>query len=292
MLRHALLLTLSPLIWGWGFVATRYTLDAYPPLWANTYRFLLATAILVPVLWPRLRRTTRREWRLAGAMGVPLAASFAFQTLGLVHTTVARSSFITCLYAVFVPLLAIALGRERVRAGHFALVGVALAGLALLTGMAGGDPRGFGRGELLTLLCAFFGAVQIVAADAAAQAGQPFLLNALQTFWMAGLSAVGALALEGAPPAPSFQPRVLGGLVFLAVPSTIVAFGLQLYAQRRLAPATAAMVFLLEAPFGALAGLVALGERGSPAQWLGSALVLGACAGAVWLGIRGQKVRA
>src|SRR4051812_29728824 len=111
--QRALLLTLSPLIWGGGFVATRCTLEAAGPLWSNAVRFTLAAAILAGICAPSLRRITGREMRLSAAMGVPLFLAFACQTSGLVHTTVARSSFITCMYAVFVPLISVALGRER-----------------------------------------------------------------------------------------------------------------------------------------------------------------------------------
>ena len=71
-------------------------------------------------------------------------------------------------------------------------------------------------------------------------------------------------------------PPVIAGQLYLAVVSSGVAFTLQFWAQRRISPTAAAMVFLLEAPFGALASYLVYGERLSLVQGLGAALMMGA----------------
>ena len=71
-------------------------------------------------------------------------------------------------------------------------------------------------------------------------------------------------------------PSVVVGQLYLAVFSSGVAFTLQFWAQRRISPTAAAMVFLLEAPLGALAGYVAYGERLTLVQGFGALLMMGA----------------
>ncbi len=279
-LRYALLLSLTPLLWGVGFVGTRVSLECAGPLWANAYRFLLALALLLVLCARHLRHLGWQDLRAAGLLGVPLFLAFAFQTASLLHTSIARASFITCLYAVFVPVLAIALGRERARLGHFALVALALCGMALLSGIGDAGAAGLGRGELYVLLCSFACALQILAADAVSGRRPALVMNLLQTTWVAALSVVAAFAFEGPPPLERLDGRSAGALLYLAGPSSVGAFSIQLYAQTRLSPSVASMVFLLEAPFGALAGLVLLGERQGLLAWLGAGLMLLACAAA------------
>ncbi len=282
-LRHALLLTLTPLLWGFGFVGTRVSLECAGPLWANAYRFLLALALLVPLCARHLPRLGRSDVRAALGLGLPLFFAFAFQTAGLLYTSIARASFITCLYAVFVPLLAIALGRERARLGHFALVALALSGLALLSGVGDQGAAGLGRGELYVLVCSLACALQILAADVLAGRRPALLLNLLQTTVVAVLSIIAAFVFEGPPPLERLDARSIGALLYLAGPSSVGAFSIQLYAQTRLSASVASMIFLLEAPFGALAGWLLAGERHGTLAWIGAGLMLVACGAATRL---------
>lgn len=128
----AVVLLLGPLIWGAGFVATKVTLGGSGPLWANCVRFFLAIAVLLPMAWPRLRRIGKRDLAAGALLGVFLFLAFTFQTAGMVTTGIAHSSFITGLYAVFVPLLGSFFGRHP-RLPLLGAVALALVGLALLT---------------------------------------------------------------------------------------------------------------------------------------------------------------
>ena len=285
-IRHALLLTLTPLLWGFGFVGARWSLEGAGPLWANAYRFLLALALLLVLCARHLRTLRRADLRAACLLGVPLFLAFSFQTASLLRTSIARASFITCLYAVFVPVLAIALGRERARLGHFTLVTLALVGMALLSGVGDQGAAGLGRGELYVLICALACALQILAADVLSGRRPALVLNLLQTACVAVLSVVAALAIEGPPPLDRLGARSIWALLYLAGPSSVGAFSIQLYAQTRLSASVASMIFLLEAPFGALAGLVLEGERHGALAWIGGGLMLVACAAATRLGPR------
>jgi drug/metabolite transporter (DMT)-like permease len=82
-----------------------------------------------------------------------------------------------------------------------------------------------------------------------------------------------AFAFEGQPHIRWSESTVVA-YFYLAIFSSGVAFTLQFWAQRRISPSTAAMIFLLEAPFGAVAGAVAYGERLTGVQMLGGLLML------------------
>jgi len=266
-------LLIGPLIWGYGFVATKATLAGSGPLWANAFRFLFAILLLFPIAARAVRRLPRRHFVSGIWLGVFLLGAFSFQTAGMVETTIAHASFITGLYAVFVPLLGAFVGR---RPGRWQVVATVLAmvGLMLLTGLASSGAH-ISHGDLLILGCALVSAVHILIADRVAKDIDPIALNWVQLATVAALSLAAARLFEG-PMTVRWLPTVIGGQLYLAVFSSGVAFTLQFWAQRRISPTAAAMVFLLEAPFGALASYLVYGERLSLVQGLGAALMMGA----------------
>jgi drug/metabolite transporter (DMT)-like permease len=269
----AMVLLIGPLIWGLGFVATKATLAGSGPLWANAFRFLFAIVVLGPFAARAVRRMPRRHLVAGGWLGVFLLAAFSFQTAGMVESSVSHTSFITGLYAVFVPLLGPLFGR-RPRPWQLGAAGLAVVGLMLLTGVASAGAT-IGRGDWLILGCAIASAFHILMADRVAKDIDPIALNWVQLATVALLSVIGARLFEGRM-AIRWLPQVVAGQAYLAVFSSGVAFTLQFWAQRRISPTAAAMVFLLEATFGAVAGYLAYGERLSVVPVLGALLMLGA----------------
>jgi drug/metabolite transporter (DMT)-like permease len=271
-------------IWGFGFVATRMTLQdeagraLLTPLWSNAARFTLALAVLTPIAWARVRRMGRAGLRAGLVLGVALYACFAFQTAGLARTSIAHSSFITVTYVIFVPLAAAALGRERLRPRHVGAALLALVGVALLTDLRQG---GANLGDLLTLLCALACTAHILVADRAAKGVDALALNWVQIAVTLALSLATAPLIEGSQCLHLLAPpsgRLWFGLLYCAILSSCVAFTLQFAAQKRLSAPVAAMLFLLESPFGAISALLVLGERMGPWQWVGAAIILVASA--------------
>jgi drug/metabolite transporter (DMT)-like permease len=79
-------------------------------------------------------------------LGVLLAAAYGFQTAGLERTTVSSTGFITGLYVVLTPLLALVLFRQSTTAVVWIGAALAVIGFALLSGIdVGGADRGPAR---------------------------------------------------------------------------------------------------------------------------------------------------
>ena len=87
----------------------------------------------------RFARCRGRGWPAGLAAGSFLALAYGLQTAGLELTTVTSTGFITGLYVVFTPLLALAAFRTPVPAPVWVGVTLALAGLLLLSGAPGGS---------------------------------------------------------------------------------------------------------------------------------------------------------
>ena len=255
-------------IWGYTFVPVQKTVGAYPLFAFLAVRFAISTAALAPFAWKSLRTLPRAGWPAGLVAGSFLALAYGLQTAGLELTTVTSTGFITGLYVVFTPLLALAAFRTPVPASVWVGVTLALAGLLLL----GGAPGGSWLGNALVLGNAVAQSFQIVAMERFAPRYDARALTFLQMA-VAGVGftviAVAAGQLEAPPDAETWYALVVTG-VFAGALGYLVGT----WVQSRTTAARAALVFTLEAPFAALFGVLLLSEHLGWAGWTGCAVML------------------
>jgi drug/metabolite transporter (DMT)-like permease len=254
-------------IWGVTFVQVQDALALYPLFAFLAVRFAISTAVLAPFAWRSLGAMPREGWLAGIGVGVLLAGAYAFQTAGLERTTVASTGFITGLYVVFTPLLALAFLGTRVPRALWAGVALSVVGLLLLNGVPGGSALG----NLLVLVNAVLQAFQITAMERFAPRHDARALTFLQMATACLGFTVVALAL-GDLQAPQ------GGRVWAALLVTGVfagALGYLIWVQARTTAARAALVFTLEAPFAALFGVLLANEVLGWQGWLGCAVMMG-----------------
>src|SRR4029453_230776 len=127
-------LVLVTAVWGLTFVQVKDALDLYPLFAFLAVRFAISTAVLAPFAWRPLSQMPRRGSLAGCGVGCLLALAYGLQTAGLDLTTVSGTGFITGLYVVFTPLLALALWKTPVPSAAWVGVGLALVGLLLLSG--------------------------------------------------------------------------------------------------------------------------------------------------------------
>ena len=145
-------------VWGVTFVQVKDAVALYPLFAFLAVRFAIASLVLAVPAAGRMRSLGRRGWVAGVALGLLLATGYGLQTAGLERTTVSNAGFITGLYVVFTPLLALLLFRTRVGGAVWLGVALAVAGLAMLSGVGAGDPVG----DLLVLAGSAAYSVQIV----------------------------------------------------------------------------------------------------------------------------------
>ena len=104
-------------VWGVTFVQVKDAVAIYPLFAFLALRFAIAAATLAVPAAPRLRTLGRGGIGAAALAGSLLGAGYALQTAGLERTTVSSTGFITGMYVVLTPLLALALFRTRDRRG-------------------------------------------------------------------------------------------------------------------------------------------------------------------------------
>lgn len=266
--RGALLLLVAGLLFGTTFLVVQRAVDDAEPLPFLGARFLIAAAVLAPVA---LRRPARGgEVRLGVVAGLILAAGYWLQTTGLRSTDTSTSAFITYLLVVIVPVM-VAVGERRLP-GRRLVAGVALAvaGLVLLSGGAGSS---FGRGEALTLACAFAFAGHLVAVGHGAGRFDPVRFTFVQVLTVGVVCAVPGTVAGGY----GFGAGAWGAAVFTGVFATAAAFFCMVAGQRAVPESRAALILLVEPVSAGLLG-VATGEELGWRGLAGAALILGAIA--------------
>jgi drug/metabolite transporter (DMT)-like permease len=255
-------------VWGVTFVQVQDALELYPLFAFLAVRFAISTVVLAPVAWTSVRALPRDGLVAGIGVGALLAAAYGFQTAGLELTTVASTGFITGLYVVFTPFIALGLFGTRVPAAVWAGVGCAVVGLLLLNGAPGGSAVG----NALVLACALASALQIAAMERYAPRYDPRALTFLQmSTAFVGFSVI-ALALGQVE-----VPRgwtVWGALLVTGVFAGALGYLVATWVQARTTAARAALVFTLEAPFAALAGVLLAEEVLGWAGWLGCGVMM------------------
>ena len=291
-----LALVLIMAIWGSSFSILRFLMGgagaqaAATPLLLVSVRMALASALLLgfiaAVKRPQLRMSARlvRDGLLCGAL---LGFGFLLQTEGLQRTTASRSGFLTGLLVVLVPLLEFLLFRKRPAPPALAGVGLAFAGMSLLSAPWAEASAATLAGDWLTVGCAlvFAGHVVFLGRVAARHPLLPLLLLQLAaTAAIAGLAGplVEAQHFEGGA-------RLWLGLVYLALFATLLAFGVQTWAQQKLPAVRVALLSSLEPVFAALWAALFLGERLNVRELSGGALiVLGVAVGELGAALRSR----
>ena len=263
-----LLLVLVTAVWGVTFVQVKDAVAVYPLFAFLAVRFAISSAVLAPFALRPLRQLPRAGVLAGGGVGLLLGAAYALQTAGLHRTTVSSTGFITGLYVVFTPILALLLFKTPVPAAAWAGVGLAVAGLLLLNGTPGGSLAG----NALVLANAFVQSGQIAAMERFAPRYDARAL----TFLQMSVSCAGFVVIAAA--LGEFElPRggiVWGALLVTGVFAGALGYLIATWVQARTTAARAALVFTLEAPFAALFGVLLADDRLGWVGWTGCGVML------------------
>jgi drug/metabolite transporter (DMT)-like permease len=255
-------------IWGYTFVPVQKALDAYPLFAFLAVRFAISGLVLAPFAWAPLRSLPRAGWAAGVLAGGFLAAAYGFQTAGLELTTVSSTGFITGLYVVFTPILALVLFRTPVPAAAWVGVALALVGLALISGVPGGSVVG----NVLVLANAVAQSFQIVAMERFAPRYDARALTFIQMSVSCAAFVVIAVA-AGQVQVPD-DPQTWYALVVTGVFAGALGYLVATWVQSRETAARTALVFTLEAPLAAFFGVLLLSESLGWAGWAGCAVML------------------
>lgn len=278
-LKGNLMLLLTAMIWGAGFVAQSEGMKYVDPLTMQACRYFLAGLVLLPVIalrdrsGPSVNRPrTRAEYHhlhLCGFIcGTILFVSSTIQQYGLMYTTVGKSGFITALYIIMVPLIGIFLHQK---AGLNIWIGVVLSVVGLYFLCMSGGLGGINIGDVLTLVCSLGFAVHIQYIDRVSGNVECVRLSCIQFFVSALWAALGMLIFE--TPSLAAIASCAVPILYAGVLSGGAGYTLQILGQQYTSPTVASLLMSLESVFAAIFGWILLHQSLSPRELLGCGLM-------------------
>ena len=283
-MKGVILLLIAAFIWGTTFVAQSMGTNHLNAFSFNCIRNFIGVFALIPVLlWQihanekeltikSIKAVFSKELLIGGFLcGTALCLASNFQQMGIEHSTVGKSAFITTLYIVFVPLFGL-FAKKKLPLQVWCGVVLAIIGLYLLC--MKNEVFVLELGDIYLLLCAFFFTVQITVIDHFAPKVNCIALSMMQFFVTAVLSGIGMISTE----IPSVE-NIWGAMIpllYAGVLSSGIAFTFQIISQKHLAPTVASLLMSLESVFATLAGWVVLHEILSTKELIGCGLVFAA----------------
>ncbi len=282
--KGSVILLLGSLIWGLAFVVQTNAADKIKPFAFNSLRsFLGAFAVFVfLVIRNKINREqdiykkcSRKDFYIGGTLcGVFLCLSCNLQQWGITVypsgvPSEARAGFITALYVVLVPILAIFIKKKTSIIVWLAVV-IAFCGIYLLCVNDG--ISGLYLGDVLMFLCALACAVHILIVDKYCDIIGGTRLAITQFIVCGILSGILSLVFEPDMTMENVK-NVLPQILYMGIMSSGVAYTLQIVGQKYAEPAVASISMSFESVFATLGGWLIVGNGLSFRETVGCILV-------------------
>lgn len=266
------LLVLVAAAWGFNFVVIKIGIANFPPILFSALRFLFAALPLVFFL-PR----PAVPWRLILGIGLVLGVvKFSFLFIGMdVGLSAGLASLLLQSQAFFTIMLAATIYGERSRPVQLAGIGVAFAGMVVISTTV---DAGFTYTGLVLVLAA--GLAWAFSNMLMKKVGNVDMLALM--VWVSLVPPIPlviiSLATEGLErdlaALQSLSWQGLGAVAYIAYIATVFGFGVWGYMIRKLGVSTVAPFSLLVPVFGMSSSALVLGESFGPDRLAGAALVV------------------
>lgn len=268
------MLLLAAFIGGGGFICLKYLLDwGYDPFQVIFGRFLMASICMSMVYHKRLKKITKREWKVGGILGVLLAAMFLLMTVGLQYTTPSVNAFLVNIPAVIVPFICWGVFKQKPSRNCFIAAVMTLVGVSCLSLTA--EFR-IDLGAGLSLLAAVAFSLQMAFLGNITEGCDAVHIAVAENLFTLLVTAV-IVTFTGWDMPPLTLPA-FGNFFFLGAFCTAAYFALQSAGQQITSPNKAAIIITSESIFAAVFSALLYGERMSLRGYLGCIIIFAAMA--------------
>lgn len=273
------LLMLVLLLWAGNNVVGRAIRYDIPPFSLAFFRWTGATALILPFAWRGIiadRPAIRQGWPrilLLGAVGVGSFNAFLYS--GLRYTTATNASLIGALLPAMVLMLNFAFFRVRPMIAQ--IIGVTIAAIGVIVIVFRADPAAlltlrFGFGDALVLCGSVMWSTYTVLLRLSPKI-RPLSFLAL-SFPIGSAMMFVPAAFEWRHLPVHFTPDALGGIAYVAIFPSIIAYSLFNMAVQEIGAPAASQVTSLQPLFGALLAVLLLGESLHSYHFAGMVLIL------------------
>ena len=251
-------------IWGTTFIAQDTGMDNIGPFTFNSVRFFVGFLTVAPFVllfekkkvYEQIKVKRNQFYKLIIPVGIFLFLATALQQASLLYTDVANSAFFTIFYVPMVPIIVYFLFSKKLHWSIWPSVLACVIGGYLLSDVGDANMR---FGDSLVLVGALFWALHIIyIGKIINQFDLPFFIALLQNLVVAALSFLLAVIFEEI----DFSKIKLETfeILYAGILSGGAAFALQLFGQRNISVAPAAIVMSLEGVFAAIAAWIILNQ--------------------------------
>ena len=269
---------LCTFIWGTTFIAQDTGMDKIGPLTFNAVRFFVGFLSIIPFALLFEKNKIREEinnnkglfFRLFFWISLFLFLGTYLQQAALLYTDVANAAFFTIFYVPMVPIILFFIYSKSIHWSIWPSVLFCIVGVYLLSNFSDATIR---LGDSLVILCAFFWSLHIIfIGNFIKNFNLPLFFGAIQALGVSLFSIVFALLFETITIANILNESV--SIIYAGVLSGGIAFTLQIYAQKNISPAPAAIVFSLEGVFATISAWVILNQILGLDNIIGCTLIL------------------
>ncbi|MDC1014643.1 DMT family transporter [Candidatus Pelagibacter sp.] len=255
---------LCTLIWGTTFIAQDTGMDNIGPFTFNAVRFFIGFLAIMPLVFLFELKKYKSEFKsdiktfinLTFLIGLSLFLGSALQQVALLYTDVANAAFFTIFYVPIVPIIIFLFKRTSIHWSVWPSVVLCLIGGYLLTNFYDATVR---LGDSLVILGALFWSTHIIFTGIIVKKyNLPLTLGAAQTLIVALFSSLIALIYEEFIYLDIMKE--INSILYAGILSGGFAFVLQIYAQKNISPAPAAIIFSLEGVFATIAAWYILNQ--------------------------------
>ena len=265
-------------IWGTTFIAQDTGMKVIGPYVFNGVRFFVGFLALVPFYLLLEKKNTYKVvsknktkfFYLSILIGLFLFFATVFQQVALLYTDVANAAFYTIFYVPMVPIIVFFLFKKNIHWSVWPSVILCVIGGYLLTNFHDATVR---RGDTLVVIGAIFWSLHIIfIGKIIEEFNAPILIGLIQTMIVSVCSIILALLFEDFILKNILDQKIQ--ILYAGILSGGIAFVFQIYAQKNISPAPAAIIFSLEGVFATIAAWIILSQILNLNNILGCSFIL------------------
>jgi len=270
---------LCTFIWGTTFIAQDTGMDTIGPLTFNGTRFFIGFLSIIPFALIFEKKKIAKEininrklfFKLLFWVGIFLFLGTYIQQTALLYTDVANASFFTIFYVPMVPIILFLFYSKLPHWSIWPSVLFCIVGIYLLSDFSNATVR---LGDSLVILCALFWSLHIIFIGNFIKVFDlPLFFGALQALIVSFISFILAIYFETITFANILNEYT--SIIYAGILSGGIAFTLQIYAQKNISAAPAAIIFSLEGVFAAAAAWIILDQILGLNNMIGCIFILG-----------------
>ena len=255
---------LCTFIWGTTFIAQDTGMDNIGPFTFNAARFFMGFLAIIPLVLlfevKKMKSELKADFKTFGIFSFLIGSSLflgsGLQQVALLYTDVANAAFFTIFYVPMVPIIIFLFGKISIHWSIWPSVLLCLIGGYLLTNFYDATIR---LGDGLVILGALFWSTHIIFVGIIVKKyNLPLTIGAVQTLIVSIFSLAIGLVYEEFILLNILKE--LNSILYAGILSGGLAFVLQIYAQKNISPAPAAIIFSLEGVFATIAAWFLLSQ--------------------------------